>query len=204
MHYSKLILSVTALASLSACGGGFKPLLGPDATLAEAATKFDSLETRVTDISIAEGDTLEVDLPSGSATYRGIVSGGDGTGGAGSVDHYADLKLITDFDTTDVTGSVYNVVTDEVDFENPTGTADVTGSISNDGGVATISFSAFGVLVGDNGVEAEYDMFSANGTFVGDTGAAIDGSQLTDIDWIAGPNAGNSAISDGAWYAERK
>jgi hypothetical protein len=201
MKSMRLLGSTALLALLAACGGnGLQPLIGADATLIEAETAFGELETRATDIQVAEGDTLFVNLPTGDATYQGIISGGDGAGGVGNVTHYADLSLSTDFDTNDVTGSITNVVTDVVDFENPTGTINVTGSITDGGPNAAINFNGSGALVG-TGVEADYVLLSANGGFAGTDGAAIGGNQATDINWTSGLVGGE--ISDGDWYAER-
>jgi hypothetical protein len=201
MKSMRLLGSTALLALLAACGGnGLQPLIGADATLIEAETAFGELETRATDIQVAEGDTLFVNLPTGDATYQGIISGGDDAGGIGGVTHYADLSLSTDFDTNDLTGSITNVVTNVVDFENPTGTINVTGTISDGGPNAEINFNGSGALVG-TGVEADYVLLNANGSFAGTDGAAVGGFQATNIEWTSGLVGGE--ISDGDWYAER-
>lgn len=203
MKTTKLLGSTALLALLTACGGsdsGLQPLIGAGATLPEAETAFSELETRVSDIQFSEGDTFYVDLPTGDATYRGIISGGTGAGGSGTVTHYADLSLSTDFDTDDVTGSITNVVTNVVDFENPTGTINVTGTISDGAPIAAINFSGSGSLVG-TGVEADYVLLDASGDFAGIDGSAMGGFQATDINWTSG--LVGSEISDGDWYAER-
>lgn len=206
MKFLHIFGSAIVAVSLAACSSstrGTVPLIGANATLAEAEVAFDELEASVIALSVLEGNTLEANLPAGDATYQGIISGGDGAdGGIGDVTHYGDLRLSTNFATTDVTGSITNVVTDVVDFENPTGTIDVTGNISNDGGVATIDFAGSGPLVGD-GVEANYNLLGADGNFVGTDGAGIEGSQDTDFVWTLGPDVGFPDISDGNWYAER-
>lgn len=203
MKLSHIFGTTLVAVSLAACGSGTRgtsPLIGPNATLAEAEAAFDEIEASVVALSVLEGNTPTASLPTGNATYQGIVSGGSGAGGSGTVDHYGDLRLNTNFTTTNVTGSITNVVTNVVDFENPTGTIGVTGNISDVGGDATIDFTASGSLIG-NGIEADYDLFNATGNFVGTDGAAIEGSQDTDFDWTLGRVG--SDISDGNFYAER-
>ena len=204
MKFLHIFGSTIVAVSLAACSSGTRgtvPLIGAGATIAEAEVAFDELEASVIALSVLEPNTPTASLPTGNATYQGIVSGGAGAvGGSGAVTHYGDLRLSTDFATTDVSGTITNVVTDVVDFENPTGTIDVTGNISDFGGDATISFSGIGSLVG-NGIAADYDILSTSGNFVGPDGAGIEGLQETNIDWTLG--GAGLPVSDGIWYAER-
>ena len=107
--------------------------------------------------------------------------------------------MSTDFN--DVTGSVTNFTTDVVDFENPMGTIDVTGTVIDGGPEAIINFSGSGILVG-TGVEADYTMSTTGGNFLGSNGDAIEGSQVSNFDWTVG-RVGTD-FSDGDWYAERQ
>ncbi|WP_413717761.1 hypothetical protein [Silicimonas sp. MF1-12-2] len=204
MNAVKFSALTAVFALLAGCDGpgnagfGTQRLIGPGATLAEAETAFTELETRVLDVKLTEGNTQYTNLPTETVGYRGIISGGPGADGTGDFTHYADLSLSTDFN--DVTGSVTNFTTDVVGFENPTGTIDITGTVSDGAPVAVINFSGSGALIG-TGVEADYTMSTTSGNFLGSDGSALEGSQESDFDWTFG-RVGTD-ISDGDWYAER-
>lgn len=204
MNAVKFSALTAVFALLAGCDGpgnanlGSQPLIGPGATIADAETAFAELETRVLDVKLADGNTSYSNLPTETVAYRGIISGGPGADGTGDFTHYADLSLSTDFNN--VTGSVTNFTTDVADFENPSGTIAITGTVSDGAPVALINFSGSGALVG-TGVEANYTMSTTSGNFLGSDGTALEGSQESDFEWTLG-RVGTD-ISDGDWYAER-
>jgi hypothetical protein len=209
MELFKIGTLAFATSILVGCGSGSEdseipPLLGPGATEAEAIAAIDALETEVDGVFRADGTTDYTALPTGSATYTGLIYGSEiGGGGSGpDMDYAADLDLTVDFATYGVTGQVYNFVTSITDFNNPAGTIDVTGDVTDGGPDALISFSGNGLLTGTNGVTAEY-VVGANGEFGGTDGSVLAGSQETNFNWQTGPDAGTESWSDDGFAATR-
>ena len=213
MQLFKIGTLAFATSILVGCGSGsgsgqseVPPLLGPGATEAEAIAAIDALEAEVDGVFRADGTTGYTALPTGSATYTGLIYGSEIAGGGGpgpDMDYTADLDLTVDFKTAGVTGQIYNFVTNVTDFENPTGTIDVTGDVGDGTPDAEISFAGIGVLTGTNGVTANYHLVRANGVFGGTDGSVMTGSQETDIEWLAGPDIGTTSWSDGGFAATR-
>jgi hypothetical protein len=209
MELFKIGTLAFATSILVGCGSGSEdseipPLLGPGATEAEAIAAIDALETEVDGVFRADGTTDYIALPSGSATYTGLIYGYENVGGGGpATDYAADLDLTVEFDTDGVTGTVYNFVTNVTDFENPTGTIDVTGNVTDNVPNAGINFTGDGLLTGTNGVTAEYDLLGAGGAFGGTDGSVMDGTQATNFNWLTGPDAATQSFSDGSFAATR-
>jgi hypothetical protein len=209
MELFKIGTLAFATSILVGCGSGsgdseIPPLLGPGATEAEANAAIDALETEVFGVFRADGPTDYTALPTGSATYTGLIYGSEiGGGGSGpNMDYAADLDLTVDFATDGVTGQVYNFVTSITDFNNPAGTIDVAGDVFDGTPHALISFSGNGLLTGTNGVTAEY-VVDANGEFGGTDGSVLAGSQATNFNWQTGPDAGTESWSDDGFAATR-
>jgi len=184
-------------------------------TLEEARTTFINLGLEALDVYDTEGATLledlPTDLPGDEATYTGMISGGDdapGSDGAaepqGDVTHYANLSLTVNFADNTLTGEATDFVTNVEGFENPTGTVDIDGDILSVGDFAGIDLSGIGLLEqGDSTANWEISTSPDEAGFAGADGRVLGGYQITDIDWLEGPNAETTDISDGLFAAER-
>jgi hypothetical protein len=195
-------VALTATLLLAACGGtGDTGLAGK--TIAQARTAENALIDRVDDVIVAEGLTDFVDLPgSGTPTYTGIIHGFNGGGDGPDLEYFADLTLTANFSNDTVGGNVKNFVTDLPGFANPSGTAPVTGTITNDAGLAGIGFGASGTLTSGS-TTAAYSTVTTSGTFAGFDADVAFGDHESDFLWLAGPNAGTTSLSDGDWNVER-
>jgi hypothetical protein len=197
-----LAFATSILVGCESLDSEVPPLLGPGATLAEATAAIDALEAEVAGV-FGDGTSEYDALTLGSATYTGLIHG-NSSGGAGPVtDYAADLDLTVNFETDGVTGQIYNFVTNVTDFENPTGTIDVTGNVIDNVPNAGIDFTGNGLLTGTNGVTAEYDLVNAAGQFGGTDGSVMDGTHLTDFNWLTDGASLRSSFSDGDFAATR-
>ncbi len=206
MTVKSALAATTAALLLSSCTSGFVPLLGGGITIAEAEVENDALIARRNSILAAEGQTMTAELPAtGTATFTGIIHGNEFGGDGPEIEYYADLWLEADFDNDAISGEVTNFVTDLADFENPAGTATLTGAISNLGGTATNDFTATGILVGTSVGAPPTAIYDADaiGIFVGDSAQAAFGTHSTNFFWIDGPDTGTASSSDGEWNAEQ-
>lgn len=202
------ILNITCLACaaglMAACDGsddvstGVPFIIGPGATLAEANAEVVDTIITVENIEFDDGTTFYSDLPGGTASYTGVIYGD-----VGDLEHAADLKLNATFNTNALSGRIENVVTNVPNFENPTGTVQLTGVIIDGTPEARLQFFGSDLLTGSNGVSANWEVLDANGDFVGLDGEAVIGTQLTDVIWESGPNDGFIFESDGGFAAIR-
>jgi hypothetical protein len=208
MTFKTAFTATAAALLLSGCANGPLTgiLLGGGVTIAEAEAAELALIDRVDDILAAEGDTLNAELPVVSTgSYNGIILGFDSAGGGGGgpdMVYYADLSVDVDFTNDTLDGEVTNFVTDVSGFQNPTGTALVTGTIgAGGGGFAELDFTATGTLVGPTAT-ANYSATSTSGNFAGDSAQAAYGSHETEFIWIVGPDTATTSYSDGDWNIE--
>lgn len=179
---------------------GDAPLVGPDRSFEEAMEIAEAQRSDVMDIAAAEGATPWADLPvSGSAEYRGVVSG-EAAGGV-PIDYVADLALEVDFRDRTVTGTVANMVTDGVaGFTHPDGVVALGGLLAEDrAGDARLVLDGTGNLRGP-GMAAAYRIDGA-GTLAGADGRAILGRHATDFEWTQGYLEDTISSSDGVFSA---
>ncbi|NNE80952.1 MAG: hypothetical protein HKN18_11845 [Silicimonas sp.] len=194
-------MALSLAAVLAGCSTTTTPGSKGVSPLVAAANEEAAATMRIDNLFAAEGTTQQTELPTGNATYEGLVHGDTGGGSGPDLEYYADLTLEVDFDTDGITGTVDNVRTDLGGFITPSGSAPVTGSVSMAPGDAELSFAATGTLTGVDRT-ATYDL-NADGDFIGDTAQAARGTHTTDFIWTAGPDTGDTSWSDGDWLAEQ-
>lgn len=197
--------SIAALFLGSGCGGGgdnSAPLIGPDATMAEAYDAAYALGERIGQTLVNEGFTQYADLPDGAASYRGLIEGLPSGGDGPALAYFADLQLSVNYDSGAISGTADNFVTDLAGFEHPSASVAVTGSVYPVVTDAEFDLSASGELVGDTH-SADYYADSTYGWFIGYNADKMFGEQVTDFEWTAGPNTGKISYSNGDFGAER-
>ncbi len=173
----------------------------PNVNLENAKDEEALLVQRVEDIFLTDGETQTAELPGGDVTYTGQVYGFNGGGSGPDLEYTADLTLEVDFDNSDLTGTVENFETDLGGFASPVGSVAVVGSVTDTGGLATLSYGGTGNLVGVDRT-ATYATLGT-GNFIGDNAEAARGTQLTDFNWLTGPDAGDTSQADGRWTVEQ-
>ena len=196
---TNLIPALAAPFFLAACSSF--PIVGSGTNLvqaeANAQTFIAETDTKMEGMDITPFDNLPTN---GTANYRGVTYGIYGGSGDGpDVVHYADLSASVNFQTTDVTGTIYNVTTDMPGFEKPTGTVAITGNIEDDGGETYFYADGSGSLTGTT-MTADYEVLSLDGYLYGPNGEVIQGYSTVDINWTSGDHDGTTSWSDGEFY----
>ncbi len=208
MRLTPAIPLLAATVLVSACTGATRTL-GPGKTLGEFEAEYTALSVAVDDIFTAEGTTQFDDLPdtagADTASYTGIIHGDMGGGSGPDLEYYADMTMNADFDNNTVSGSLENFVTDLSGFTAPTGTATITGSISEDlSGDAHIDLSASGELVQlSSATAADFNTTNTFGHFGGTDASVATGEHESNFLWTSGPNSGTTSWSDGEWYLQQ-
>lgn len=208
MTFAKTATALTTLVLLSACGGASDssgPLsVGPGASLGTAEASLAALGANVSAIETAQGITSFGDVQRGTVTYSGIIGGTAPSSlapGAAGFTYVADVNFTSNLPSKDLTASITNVVTDVPGFENPQGSALLSGSILNTP-EAAIGASGSGRF-SQGSVETEWVLSDVNGYMVGTDGAAMRGTHSTQMTVTAGSLSSTSFRAGGAFYAVR-
>jgi len=209
MRISGKAALMASAVGVSACGGGGgdgadQYYLGPGATEAEAIAAITELETRVSDVFAAEGPTLAIGRPAGTASYTGVIAGQEDTGllTGPQINYAADLDLDVDFDAGTVIGRALNFLTTLAGYDHPSGTIPLTGTVIAVGSNAGLDFSGTATL-SQGSHTADVDISSSAGVFGGTDADALDGAHMTTYTWTEGSHAGGLSGSDGGYVALR-
>lgn len=191
---------------LTACGSGGgesradRGILGPGANFTKAVAEAEALADRIDAIGEAEDYTEFDDLPSGTATYRGLAGA---TGGENGVALIGDLTLNANFDTGQVDGNIRNFTSNGIGFENPNGRLSIEAEIYEDEWAeASLRGLAEGTLSqGDYRMLVELYM---EGYFIGNQAKAIEGYLEGTVDFYEGNDFAGRYEVDGGFGAEKR
>ena len=213
MVYSKSLGFVCVAAMVSACGvetglqvgaseveSVGQNYVGGHATESEAQADILSLVSDVDDVFNTQGVTPYATMPTGSATYSGVVTGEHRDDG--SITYAADMRLQVNFDNDSVYGDIRNFLTNVDGFGQPTGTIPLTGLVSDVGGDATIEINGMGTLA-QGSISATHSMQSEYGYFGGPEADAIAGGHDAEFNWVGGDLDGDTSPMVGGFVASR-